>query len=179
MAVRETIWSVIGLIILFAVLAFVVTNKNGCSPAPEIKPGKSDTVITRIFIHDTLRDTVPHDSIRLVPVIRYRDTSTNTIVTTRPDSSGKYVPDTTGVCYTVNRVEKDSACIEVAVCSDSLPKQKPIDLSFNIKYLPPPKIQMTIFRTDTLLKFKPIYQNWQLYAIAAATFALGMYAAHK
>jgi hypothetical protein len=174
---KEVIGSVLGLVILFGLLAFVVNNK-GCSPTPEIKTGKSDTVITRIFIHDTLRDTVPHDSIRLVPVIRYRDTSTNSIITTKPDSSGKYVPDTS-TCYEVSRVEKDSACIDIAVCSDSLPKRKPLDLSFNIKYLPPPKIQMTISRTDTLLKFKPIYQDWQLYAIAAATFALGMYAAHK
>jgi hypothetical protein len=175
--VKETIWSIIALGALFAVLAFIVSNK-GCSPTPEIKTGKADTVTIRIPVHDTIRDTVPHDSIRLVPVIRYRDTSTNMIVTTKPDSSGKYVPDTS-TCYEVSRVEKDSASIEVAVCSDSLPKRKPIDLSFNIKYLPPPKIQTTIFRTDTLLKFKPIYQNWQLYAIAAATFAIGMYAAHK
>jgi hypothetical protein len=171
---KETIGSVIALVTLFALLALMIGNK-GCSSSPDIKPGKSDTVT--VVIHDTLWDTVPHDSIQLIPIIRYRDTSTNTIVITKPDSSGKYVPDTS-ICYTVNRVEKDSAHIDVAICSDSLPKQKPIDLSFDIKYLPPPKTQTTIFRTDTLTKSKPIYKNWQMYVIAAVTFGLGMLTMH-
>jgi hypothetical protein len=169
---------IIGLF-LIALIIFLLNNKNGCSPS-EIKSGKSDTIITKIFVHDTLRDTVTHDSIRVLPIIKYRDTVTQAVVTVMPaDSSMKnFIPDTT-ICYSIQRIEKDSAFIGVMVCSDSLPRREPLDLNFNIKYLPAPKTQLTIFRTDTLLKFKPIYQNWQIYAIAATTFALGMYFAHK
>jgi hypothetical protein len=188
-------------IILFIVAGIIaciftsfITNKEFLSNITGTTVPKSDTVVVVKKIHDTLRVTIPYEKIKVGTVIKHKNTSSSvniqdtiqesaqdtiqesaqdTIQESAQDIIKENAPPDTQVCYESNVVEKDSAGINISVCSDSFPKQKPIDLSFHVNYIPAPIKQITI--TKDLYHFYPIYKDWRTYALMGATFALGAY----
>jgi len=134
---------------------------------PQVVSAKTDTVVTYVHIKDTASTVISKDSIKVVwKVVPKYVHDTITIADTKP------VMDTS-ICYEFEKVQKDSAFTKVQLCSDSLPKQKPLDLQAIFTYVPPPYKEKIVTNTVTIQKPTPYYKDWKTYALlvlsAAAT----------
>jgi hypothetical protein len=183
---KAILFMVVGALVCF--LVFFSLSKGSFSNT-NVMTSKSDTVVVVKVVHDTLRVTVPYEKIKVVTVVKYMSSvdvvikkpidTTGSVVPSKPvDSTNNNVVKDTQTCYEASIIEKDSAKIEISICSDSLPKQKPIDLSIHLNYTPAPIQQITITKTNDIYHFYPIYKDWRAYVFAGATFVLGVYVSH-
>lgn len=154
---------------------------------PVVVGTHSDT--TSVKPKDTLHSSVTGDSIKVTKKPVHKPVAKPTVPsvvavadtahpdTAKPVDSGDTHDHATVLttCYSVEKLQKDSANIKVDVCSDSLPEKKPIDLTFNIDYYPPPK--QVITNTVTVEKAMPLIKDWRAYLLALAMAGLG-YLAH-
>lgn len=160
-------------LIIGGILGFLIGKKYDKPIISEIKVG-SETTYVNIVKYDTIVNYKYRDQIRVVnkiDTIKIIDTISNTIVS-KEDST---------ICYSFNEKEKDGAYISVDVCSDSLPRQKPLDLMASIKYQAPPDTSKTIFRVDTITftKEKPIFKDWKFYLMTTLGVIGGVYVGAK
>lgn len=124
-------------------------------------------------VHDTLfRDRITVQRVAAPPSApRYvHDT-----VLGRPDSARR--PDS-ATCYTVVK-DTAGAHIDVQLCSDSLPRHKPLDLVATIFYQAPACTSKTVHLQTTITKPGPFLTDWRVWAIAVAALAVGAYAGHQ
>jgi hypothetical protein len=159
---------VIGLVIGLLIGGFAGYHLRQC---PQVVSTKTDTVVTYIHVKDTVNTMISKDSIKVVwKVVPKHDTIK--IVDTKP------VMDTT-ICYEFEQVQKDSAFTKVQLCSDSLPKQKPLDLQAIFTYVPPPYKEKVVTNTVTIIKPTPYFKDWKTYALMTLAAAAAGYVVAK
>ena len=78
-------------------------------------------------------------------------------------------------CYEFEQKERDSAYVKVQICSDSLPKKKPIDLQAYFTYVPPITKVEVITKTFTIEKPAKFW-DWKTYTLAAIILMASGYA---
>lgn len=153
---------VIGLVVGLLIGGFAGYNLRQC---PQVVSTKTDTVVTYVHIKDTVNTVVSKDSIRVVQKVvpKY-------IHDTIKVADEKPVMDTS-TCYEFEQVQKDSAFTKVQLCSDSLPKKKPVDLQAIFTYVPPPYKEKIVTNTVTIMKPTPYYKDWKTYALMVLSAA--------
>jgi len=156
-------------LIIGGILGFILGKWT--KKCPEIKVGK-ETLLVTITIHDTIIKEKTAEEITVGKVIKKKK------IYALKDTVPTYVPDTT-VCYSFEENEPDGAYIGVNVCSDSLPLNKPLDLTADIAYRAPPDTQIEVLRTDTVMvdKTPPFYKDWKVYALAVVSILMGVFVA--
>jgi len=157
-------------LVLFSIYTINVLQNS----QPTLVQGRETTTVT-ITLRDTVRDTIDREKIvvRQVPKIIYVYDST---------ASKESIIQDTSTCYSFEQTEKDGAYIRAEMCSDSLPKKKPLDLIGSIVYRGAPDTSKSTFRVDTLTRIKqtPTMKDWKTYVIAGlALITVSLLASHR
>lgn len=132
---------------------------------PQVQIGSEKTII-KVVIHDTIQTV---KTVSAIQIVYKRDT-------VRVKDSVVSVKDSVS-CYQFDQKEPDGAKITAQICSDSLPKRKPLDLTAYLNYVPAPDTIKTINRIDTLIKIQetPITKDFRYWLLLSATVALAGY----
>lgn len=152
---------VIGLVIGLLIGGFSGYHLRQC---PQVASAKTDTVVTYVHVKDTGISEVSKDVIKVVQKVVPKYVHDTIKIADQP------VMDTT-ICYEFEQVQKDSAYTKVQLCSDSLPKNKPLDLRAIFTYVPPPYKEKIITNTVTIQKPTPYYKDWKTYALLVVSAA--------
>ena len=168
-------YKVVGLIFIGAVIGF---KMRSCTyHCPVLVSTTTVVKYDTIYSHDTVKITIGANQTSVIPQITFhkqdklaklaiKDSSTQNII--KPDV---ILPETS-FCYQAQKKMPDSALIGVKVCSRILPIKVPIDWTWDITYLSPPKIEKTIKTKLQYVTNKiPLYDRWWIWA--PVTIAVG------
>jgi hypothetical protein len=71
------------------------------------------------------------------------------------------------------------AHIDVQLCSDSLPRNKPLDLVATIFYEAPACTSRTVHLQTTIVKPGPLLSDWRFWSACVVMLAAGGYLGHQ
>ncbi len=141
------------LIIAVGALCFVIGwLVHGGAPCPEVTGGGGDTTTT-IVVHDTVRDTVWRDSIRIRTISKtktVRDTiwvsnKAETVLAGPVEGEGNFFIEPNGDMNCISaEYHVNGAYIKPEFCSEHFPKDLPDDIVGTIEYEPAPDTTKTI-----------------------------------
>jgi hypothetical protein len=142
------------------------------------KVARTDSTVTvtsrpQPAVHDTIyRDSIHVRRVAVaVSVPKY-------IHDTISGYSGNVQQIDSATCYSVSK-DTCGAHIEAQICSDSLPRKKPLDLMAMIYYQAPPIQEKTIHLTTTVIKPGPLFSDWRFYLGCTATLIAGAFIGHN
>ena len=145
---------------------------SSCDKGRVAKTDSTVTVTSKPLpaVHDTLyRDSIRVKRVAVAPKYIHDTIAGIPEIILRQDSA---------TCYSVSK-DTLGAHIDAQICSDSLPKKKPLDLMAMIYYQAPPIQEKTIHLTTTIIKAGPLFSDWRFWTGCIVFLVAGGYAGHS